>query len=226
MPEWWLLNSRTQGHIAEFTNKVSHRVIERYDSHNTENGLTGALGQELTREPFHSSDTTVEFFYRKFGKRREEPATGVDGGFLVTIKTKTDEVVKVALFQAKKLSQNRPTISLTLPAKEASRLRDQMDAMLEITSESVVLAYTRRDIYALDAFRPGGKTIEEISHPFITTRPPKLGTYLGKWVARCTRGDTAAEVVSRLREPEGFINHLIVMNVQRTQKLLLAGDGS
>lgn len=226
MPEWWLLNSKTQEQISVFINNAARRVIDRYDSHYTENGLTGALGQELSREGLQLSDTSVVFFYRKFGERREEPATGADGGFLVTIKTQTDEVTKAVLFQAKKLPQDRPTSSLSLQTAEASRLRNQIDTMLKFTPESIVLTYTRQDIYALDALKLGDETIKRLRYPFKCTRPLKLGTYLGKWVARCTRGDTDDDVVSKLRKPGGFINHLIEMNVQSQQKLLLADGDS
>jgi len=229
MSEKWLLDLHTQNRIAEFINKATRRVINGLDPHNTENGLTAALGQELIRDSLYiqETDTTVIFKYRKFGEIREEPDTGADGGFLVTIQTKTKQVKKAILFQAKKLTEAKPVRSLSLSKDKVDKLKDQIETMLEITLESVVVVYTQKEIYALDALILGDVSLAKLKRPLDATHPTKLGTYLGKWVARCARGDEDKEIIDRLNRPKGFINYLIEMDIKADkvdQRLLPAAS--
>lgn len=226
MAEWWLLDELTQERIAEYLDSAAERVIEHFDDHRDENSLTAALCQEIIREPVLFNDTTVIFNYRNFAEQSEENKVGADGGIRITIKNRDEEVEKGILFQAKRLSQDRNTRSLSIPdKKEVSRFKRQISSMLDWTEESIVLGHTRRGIYALKASSLEEHTVEELRYPFKDVRLITIGTYLGKWVSRCSRGDTDPILIHRIREDRGFVNHLLEMSIQTRQKPFLTEGG-
>lgn len=224
MAEWWLLNEPTQDQIADFIDSASDRVIDNFDAHGNENSLTAALGQELRGRTLSLGDTTVKFDYRNFLEQLEEPITGADGGFLVTIANGNEVVEKGVFYQAKRFPHDVPTRSLSMPRKEASRLKNQVKDMLRHTEDCIVLGQTRDNFYAVDAAPLVDETIDNLRHPFKHARLITLGTYLGKWVARCTKGDTRKTFVQGIRKPQGFLKYLITMNVETKQPPLLT-DG-
>src|SRR5262245_58563987 len=133
MAEWWLLDEPTQNEIADFIDEASDRVIDNFDAHGNENSLSAALGQELRGKALVLEDTTVTFDYRNFLEQSEEPVTGADGGLLVTIRNKDGVVEKGVFFQAKRFSQYRPPRSLSMPRKDARRLKNQLRNLLRHT---------------------------------------------------------------------------------------------
>jgi hypothetical protein len=227
MAEWWLLDEPTQRRIAAHLDDAAERVMQHFDDHRDENSLTAALCQEIIREPILSNDTTVIFNYRNFAEQSEEHQVGADGGIRITIRNGDEEVEKGVLFQAKRLPQDRKTRSLSIPdKKEAGRFKRQISSMLDWTEESIMLGHTRRGIYAVEAVSLENHTVEELRYPFKDVRLVTIGTYLGKWVARCSRGDTNTVLIRRIREDRGFINHLLEMDIKTRQRPLLTESGS
>lgn len=227
MAEWWLLDEGTQRRIAAHLDDAAGRVIRHFDDHRDENSLTAALCQEIIREPILLNDTTVIFNYRNFAEQSEEHKVGADGGIRITIRNGDEEVEKGVLFQAKRLPQDRNTRSLSIPdKKEAGRSKRQISSMLNWTEESIVLSHTRQAVYAVEAVSLENHTVEELRYPFRDARLVTLGTYLGKWVARCSRGDTDPVLIRRIREDRGFITHLLEMDIQTRQRPLLTEGGS
>src|SRR5712692_2851839 len=138
MAEWWLLDAKTQSGIAGYLDGSAQRVLKQYDAHHDENSLTAAFCQELVRESIRLNDTTVSFEYRNFPEQNEEHLLGADGGIVITIATPDGQVEKTVLFQAKRLPQHRGTRSLSIPRREAKRLKTQIITMLGWTPESIV----------------------------------------------------------------------------------------
>jgi hypothetical protein len=228
MAEWWLLDAETQRRIAEHIDDATFRVIYHFDAHHNENSITAALGQELMREQLQLGDTIVAFNYRNFPEQNEEPLVGADGGLLITVTNPAEqiEVEKGVLFQAKRFDQDRNPRKLSIPRpKDASRLKDQILAMLNITKESIILSYTRDAVYTVVAKSLRNLTVDELRYPLATARLIGLGTYLGKWVARCTRGDRNKALIEGIREPRGFLKHVVEMDIQTRQKPLLIEGG-
>lgn len=227
MAEWWLLDAQTQDSIAEHIDAAAFRVIDHFDAHHNENSITAALGQELMREPIRLGNTTVTFSYRNFPEQNEEPLVGADGGILVTITNPGEriEVVKGIFFQAKRFAQDRNPRDLSIRPEDASRLKRQVLAMLEMTKESIVLSYTRDAVYAVDAKSLKDRTVDELRRPLATPRLVHFGTFLGKWVARCTRGDNNEVLIEGIREPRGFLKNVIEMDIETRQRPLLTEGG-
>lgn len=227
MAEWWLLDELTQRRIATHLDDAAALVVQHFDDHRDENSLTAALCQELIRKPLLLSETTVVFNYRNFSEQSEEHKVGADGGIRITIKNRDEEVEKGVLFQAKRLPQKRSVRSLSIPdRKEASRFKSQISSMLDWTEESIVLGHTRRGIYAVEASSLEDHTVEELRRLFEDVRLVTLGTFLGKWVARCSRGDTDPDLVRRIREERGFVKHLLEMDVETPQLPQLTEGGA
>jgi hypothetical protein len=226
MAEWWLLDSQTQQRIAEHIDNAAARVLKHFDAHRDENSLTAALCQELIRESIFLGNTTVTFTYRNFAEQDEEPLVGADGGILVSIANQGEHIVKGVLFQAKRLPQERGSRSLSMSKEDASRLKRQVAAMLDLTEESIVLGHTRNRIYAVDATSLEEQTVEELRFPFKAARLISFGTFLGKWVARCTRGDLNEVLIDRIRTPRGFLNQLLEMEIVTRQRPLLTEGGA
>jgi len=206
-----LIDEDTQNRIANEIDEAAEKVISAIASHGNEEGLTAALGQLLTRRAISEPDLRVEFNYRQHNKRTEEQYSGADGGFLVRVTTPTATVEKASLFQAKLLGgmEHVRDLSMTLP--DARRLKSQTKSMLTHTQEAVAMFYTQRNIYVVDASdyseSPESKQPLSNDHRLIT-----LGTYLGKWIPRCTKGDQRPELVTRVKHMDGFKN-MLTMNV-------------
>jgi hypothetical protein len=128
---------------------------------------------------------------------------GADGGFLVRVNAPGKTVRKAALFQAKLLKGEEPIRSLKIKSSnEAVRLSNQCRSMLAQTRESVAMFYTPGAIYIVDALRYSKKHTRNplsTAHHMVT-----LGTYLGKWIPRCTKGDESEDIISRVERPGGF----------------------
>lgn len=98
-------------------------------------------------------------------------------------------------------------------SSEANRLQKQTKDMLTHTSEAVAIVYTWKNIYVVDAddyancASPASRSPLSQNHRLIT-----LGTYLGKWLPRCTKGDTDEEIITRAKHLEDF-KHGVELNV-------------
>lgn len=120
---------------------------------------------------------------------------------------------KAALFQAKLLGGGADIRTLAMSSSEAKRLQKQTKDMLTHTSEAVAVFYTWKNIYVVDAedyangASPASRSPLSQNHRLIT-----LGTYLGKWLPRCTKGDTDGEIITRAKHLEGF-KHGVQLNV-------------
>jgi hypothetical protein len=120
-PEWWLIDEATQNAIADRIDAAAAHVVDNFDNHGNENSLTAALGHTLLTTEIRIPDATVRFGYRNFSERDEEPRTGADGGFLVTVRGPEETIKKAVLFQAKRFPQDHGVKSLTLrhPKRDA-----------------------------------------------------------------------------------------------------------
>lgn len=173
--------------------------------------MTTALGHALMHRQILTPDLRVDFKYRQHNKYTEERHSGADGSFLVRVVTSDAIVEKAALFQAKLVGGIGDVRALQMSKADATRLQGQASDMLRHTDEAVAVFYTHKNIYVVDARDYGGgitsKTPLSQEHRLIT-----LGTYLGKWMPRCTKGDTDPDFVTRARHTEGF-KHGLSVNV-------------
>jgi hypothetical protein len=155
------------------------------------------------RQSFALADLKVDFNYRQLNKYTEENLAGADGGFLVRVQAPGRIVKKAALFQAKLLKGSEPVRRLSMSStKDANRLSEQCHGMLVQSRESVAMFYTETEIYIVDALHYANKPSRiplSTAHRLVT-----LGTYLGKWIPRCTKGDKSDEFISRVERPGGF----------------------
>jgi hypothetical protein len=227
MPEQWLLDQATQDALAAYINDAADRVLDHLDAHLNENSLTAALGQELMRSAFQFQGTIARFRCRNFSEQAEEPATGADGGIVLQVTNQTGSTEKGVLFQAKKLTADEPARLLTLSLRDAKRLHRQLWKMLEVTVESIALMYTLDRIYVVDAAPLALKTEKQLRAPLKRARLITFGTYLGSWVARCSRGEKDPDLVGKIREARGFVRHALEVDI-RTDKppLLIEGDST
>lgn len=199
------IDSQTQIQLAALIDRAVKQVINAIVAHGNEEGLTSALGGALMQQSMLSSDLRVDFNYRQHNKITEEPHSGADGGFLVRVTTSQGTIEKAALFQAKLLSGANDVRSLRMNKSDAARLKRQTTDMLRQTEEAVAIFYTSQNIYVVDAadYRDSSKSASQsplsANHRLIT-----LGTYLGKWIPRCTKGDVSDNLVKRVRHLDGF----------------------
>jgi hypothetical protein len=200
-----------QRRIAVLIDTVATQVIGQLASHGNEEGLTSALGNVLMQRSINSNGLRVDFRYRQHNKITEEPHSGADGGFLVRVKTPGASIEKVALFQAKLLGGYGDVRTLSVSKADAERLQKQVTDMLKHTGESVAVFYTWKNIYVVDAsdYSAGIASRHPLSqiHRLIT-----LGTYLGKWLPRCTKGDLNRNIVIKVKHVDGF-KHGLTLDV-------------
>ena len=199
----FLIDKKIQQSIAELIDTAAAQVIGQLASHGNEEGLTSALGNALMQHSINSNGLQVDFRYRQHNKITEEPLSGADGGFLVRVKTPDASIEKVALFQAKLLGGYGDVRTLSMSKNDAKRLEKQITDMLKHTRESVAVFYTWKNIYVVDAsdYSDGNSSHLPLSqkHRLIT-----LGTYLGKWLPRCTKGDLNCDIVTKAKHVDGF----------------------
>ncbi|WP_298011627.1 hypothetical protein [uncultured Aquabacterium sp.] len=198
----FLIDAYVQQALANRIDAAVEEVLNELPNHGSEEGITPVLGHALRRQSVRGDGFQVRFNYRQLNKNTEEPSAGADGGFLVTVQTPDASVSKTALFQAKLLRGHEPVRELRMSTAEAARLQEQATNMLTHTGESVAIFYTRKQIYVVDA----------ASFQSIRTRTPlaekhrliTLGTYLGKWLPRCTKGDKSQDLFKRVTHLDGF----------------------
>lgn len=199
----YLIDQLAQQEIATAIDAAVKEVLSEFLNHGSEEGLTPVLGHALMRQSFDLTDLRVDFNYRQLNKYTEESLAGADGGFLVRVHAPGKMAKKAALFQAKLLKGSAPVRSLKIKSiKEANRLRDQCRGMLAQSRESVAMFYTQEEIYIVDAMHYAGTPSRNplsTAHRLVT-----LGTYLGKWIPRCTKGDESEEFISRVERSGGF----------------------
>jgi hypothetical protein len=201
----FLIDVPTQERIAQLIDSAARQVVGQIVSHGNEEALTSVLGGALAQKSIRDNGLKVDFRYRQHNKITEEPHSGADGSFLVKVTFPWLTVEKAALFQAKLLGGDADVRTLTMSSSEAARLQKQAEDMLTHTSEAVVVFYTWKNIYVVDAgdyesgAMPVSRTPLSQEHRLIT-----LGTYLGKWIPRCTRGDEDNGVITRAKHLEGF----------------------
>lgn len=209
----YLIDERTQHEIAERIDRAVADVLSEFPNHGSEEGLTPVLGHALMRQSFHSSTLSVEFNYRQLNKITEEPHAGAGGGFLVRVTNADGVTRKAALFQAKLLKGAGSVRQLSMSTSEAQRLQDQVTDMLAVTEEAVAIFYTEVEICVVDAEHYRASSLSGVRHPLSQEhRLITLGTYLGRWLPRCTRGDEEPDLVSRVEHRDGFKQGL-TMNV-------------
>lgn|GEM_PF-4841866 len=208
-----LIDSDAQARIALLIDTAVAGVLEAIVSHGNEEGLTAALGHALMRRTISTPDLRVDFRYRQHNKITEEPHSGADGGFMVRVETPDQTVEKVALFQAKLLRGDEDVRTLRISKTDALRLEKQARDMLRHTGEAVAMFYTWKNIYVVDAADYGSKSPAAAKTPLSPDhRLITLGTYLGKWIPRCTKGDVRQEINTRVRHEDGF-KHGLSVNV-------------
>lgn len=207
----FLIDQRAQDRIARLIDLAVQRVLGEIASHGHEEGMTTALGHALMRRAIREPDLQVDFRYRQHNKYTEESHSGADGSFLVRVVTPSGSVEKAALFQAKLVGGLDDVRSLKIPKAEAVRLQGQAKDMLRHTEEAVAIFYTHKNIYVVDARDYSGSSTSATplsqDHRLIT-----LGTYLGKWIPRCTKGDTDPPFLTRAKHLDGF-KHGLTLNV-------------
>lgn len=208
-----LIDLDAQARIALLIDTAVAGVLESTVSHGNEEGLTTALGHALMQRSISTPDLRVDIRYRQHNRVTEEPHSGADGGFMVRVKTPEQTVEKVALFQAKWLRGEEDVRALRMSKADAVRLKKQAVDMLTHTSEAVAMFYTWKNIYVVDAADYGSNSLPESRTPLsLEHRLITLGTYLGKWIPRCTKGDLREEMVTRARHLDGF-KHGLSVNV-------------
>jgi hypothetical protein len=199
----FLIDQQAQTRIAKLIDNAVEQVLGEIASHGNEEGMTTALGHSLMRRQIREPDLRVDFKYRQHNKYTEESRSGADGGFLVRVMTPNGSVEKATLFQAKLIRGVGDVRTLTMSRGEAMRLQGQSKDMLRHTDDAVAIFYTHRNIYVVDAkdysSNEASKAPLSQKHRLIT-----LGTYLGKWMPRCTKGDTDPDFVTRARHLDGF----------------------
>lgn len=198
-----LIDSQAQAAIAARIDAAVREVLPELIAQGGEEGLTAALGTALKRRSFRLGDLQVDFRYRQHSRITEEPNSGADGGFLVRVVTPGGTVEKATLFQAKLLSGGGDIRALAMTQKDADRLKKQSNDMLGHTPEAVALFYTWKNFYVVDAgdyaSGPSSRIPLSREHRLIT-----LGTYLGRWMPRCTKGDKDDDLRVRVKHLEGF----------------------
>lgn len=203
----YLIDLQAQAQIAALIDSAVERVLAELASHGSEEGLTSALGHALMQRAIRTSDLTVNFKYRQHNKISEEPYSGADGAFLVRVVTPESKVEKAALFQAKLLRGEDDVRNLSMSKPDAERLTKQSTDMLRHTEEAVAMFYTWKNIYVVDASDYQAKVDAASRKPLSQKhRLITLGTYLGKWLPRCTKGDQRNEIVTRAKHVDGFKN--------------------
>lgn len=199
----FLIDMPAQTKIARLIDHAVQQVLGEIASHGNEEGMTTALGHALMHRQIREADLQVDFRYRQHNKYTEERYSGADGGFLVRIVTPSGSVKKAALFQAKLIGGLGDVRTLKMTKAEATRLQGQSNDMLRYTDDAVAIFYTHKNIYVVDAKDYCGNSANQTplsqEHRLIT-----LGTYLGKWMPRCTKGDTDPDFVTRARHLDGF----------------------
>lgn len=222
MADWWLIPVDFQDAIHDHLWGLIDRVLRALPNHQNENGVTGALGQVLMNHPLETGNMRVEFDYRKFPDSTEEFRTGADGAFIVTVTAPGGlSTTKAALFQAKLCKEDVAPLQQTLSKRDAERLKEQVGKMVKVSDDAVGIVYTPGNIYVMDAEALNKNTANQLSKPLRgRQRLITLETYLGKWIPRCTRGDSHEDFVSMARTPGAF-RHLLEMIITSRQQLLL-----
>jgi hypothetical protein len=223
MASWWLIPPDVQDEIHNHLFNLIDRILGALRNHDSEDVVTGALGQTLMDHPLELGKIQVDFNYRKFPQPTEEYWTGADGALIVTISAPNGSPTsKAALFQAKLCKDDVPTQQQTLRIGDAERLKRQVDRMLKITQQSIGLFYTPENIYVVDAAALNRRTEAQLRKPLhMPSRLISLETYLGKWLPRCTRGDTRHTILELARRP-GIFKHLFEMDVKSRTPLIEA----
>ena len=200
----FLIDQQSQTRIATLIDRAVEQVLGELVSHGNEEGMTTALGHALTQRHINEPGLKVDFKYRQHNKCTEEKHSGADCGFFVRVKTQDLEVQKASLFQAKLLKGQIDVRRLKMSTTEANRLQDQSRKMLSFTKNAVAMFYTHKNIYVVDANDYISNEIESKTPLSQPHRLITLGTYLGKWMPRCTKGDTDANFITRVQHQDGF----------------------
>lgn len=214
MSAFHLIEPEIQSELSALIGSAVNEVIQDLPSYATEPDVTAALGSSLRRRSIDRPGLKVGFRYRGHHPRIEEPNSGADGGLLVRIENEVMSITKASLFQAKHLRGVPNSVThRTIDTRDAERLRKQAGDMLQHTQNAVVMFYTEHGFYVVDAWRYRNAEVEDVRVPLGGRRRLlHFGTYLGKWMPRCTRGDPRDEFVRQVEHREGF-RHGIEMDV-------------
>ncbi len=221
MADWWLIPEAAQEALHDHLFGAVSRITDAMPRHQSENGVTGALGQTLMDSPFNHGDLSVRFDYRKFPEASEEFHSGADGSLIVSIEPPGGPPTeKAVLFQSKLLKGDEPSTRKRLSRHDAERLRRQANAMLNHTDEAIVIFYTTANFYVVDAQMFATDPIASCQHPLGESRRLiTFETYVGKWLPRCTRGDTRHDFVRSASTPGAF-TRILTMRVSSSRPLL------
>ncbi|MFO1342130.1 MAG: hypothetical protein U1F05_03205 [Burkholderiales bacterium] len=223
----YLIDKATQQRIAQRIDNAVERVLSELTNHGGEEALTAVLGHALMQQSLVQDDLKVTFRYRQLNRQTEEPHAGADGGFIVRVSNSNTSVQKAALFQAKLLRGAVKVRQLTMTRREAGRLQHQTSEMLRQTDQSVAMFYTLKQIYIVDAndynsmLSAGAQRPLSDKHRLIT-----LGTYLGQWLPRCTKGDTSADLIQKISHQDGFKSRLTMDVVSSRPSIASSEDSS
>jgi len=221
----FLIDQQAQERIARLIDRAVEQVLGEIASHGNEEGMTTAIGHALMHRQVRESGLRVDFKYRQHNKYTEESHSGADGGFLVRVVTPSGAVEKASLFQAKLLGGLGDVRTLGMSKAEAVRLQNQSKDMLSHTNDAIAMFYTHKNIYVVDARDYSealiSKTPLSQEHRLIT-----LGTYLGKWMPRCTKGDKDPDFVKRARHIDGFKHRLSLDVISQLPSVPWEQDGA
>ena len=211
MPSQHLIPHHIQAQLRKHINQVAKRICKNFDQHADERNLMGAFNQALKDSPASFDGAEVSFDFRNFPDQTEEPETGADGGYIVTVESGGQKIEKAEIHQAKRIVQIGIKRELRLPTSDARRLRRQAADMCKKSRDAAVVVVTKGGIYAVDAHKIAGAADQR--EPFKNVRIVSVGTLLGVWLARCTRGQTDPDFVKRVRNPGGFLSSYLHMRI-------------
>jgi type II secretory pathway pseudopilin PulG len=206
-----LIPHQIQAPLRKHINEVAKRVCKNFDQHADERNLMGAFNQALKDSPASFGGAEVSFDFRNFPDQTEEPESGADGGYIVTIESAGQKTVKAEIHQAKRLAHNGIRRNIRIRQSDADRLKGQAAKICNTSRDAAIIVVTKGGIYAVDARQIAAAADER--EPFRNARIVSIGTFLGVWLARCTRGQKDPDFVNRVRNPGGFLFSYLHMRI-------------
>lgn len=198
--------------LRKHIDQVAERICAKYEKHADERSLIGAFNQALSDSPAYLEGAEIGFDFRNFPDQTEERQTGADGGYVVTVeKNAQQQVEKAEIYQAKRVKTDGIKRSHRMPRNEADRLRKQAKNMCNRSKKAAILVVAKRGIFVVDARQVAVARDER--EPFRNARIISVGTFLGVWLARCTRGQKDPDFVDRVRNPGGFLASYLHMRI-------------
>lgn len=211
MPTEPLIKRNIQLQLGKHINDIAHRVCGNFEQHADERNLMGAFNQALSDAPASLDGAEVRFKFRNFPDQTEEKKTGADGGYIVKVDTPNGRTEKAEIYQAKRIVCEKITRDLRLRSEEAERLHRQARDMCKESHGAAIIVITKKGIRAIDAQQIA--EARDRRNPFRDVRIVSIGTFLGVWLARCTRGQTDPDFVDKVKNRPGFLASYLHMHV-------------